>query len=82
MTVGQLKELLNKRNDMDDLEVIVEVDNGDRDLKFNIRGVTSVLLPFGGFVSIDCREEDEDEDEEEVDEIADYVADCLGSIGW
>lgn len=64
MTVGELKEILNKRSDLDDLEVIVEVDNRNRDLKFNICNVTSVLLPFGGFMSIDCRNEDEDEDED------------------
>lgn len=76
MTVGQLKALLNKRSDMDDLEVIVEVDNGVRDLKFNIHNVTSVLLPFGGFVSIDCRNDDEDEDADACER------DSLGTDWW
>lgn len=64
MTVGQLKEILNKRSDLDNLEVVVEVDNGDGDLRFNIHNITSVLVPFGGFVSIECRNEDDDEDED------------------
>lgn len=76
MTVGQLKKLLNKRSDMDDLEVIVEVDNGVRDLRFNIHNVTSVLVPFGGFVSIECRNEDEEEDADACER------DSLGNDWW
>ena len=83
MTVGELKMILNKRNDMDDVEVVIEIDNRYANAIYGVGGVTTVPSPYGAFVIINgCNVEEEEEEDEEAEDIAACERASLGDNWW
>ena len=70
MKIKELKAILNKRNDIDDAEVIISVDDGQVDALYDIGSISVVPSLSGTFVTIGgYRTDEEDADACERDSL-------------
>lgn len=77
MKIKELKAILNKRNDMDDAEVVISVDDGRMDTLYDIYSISFVPTPNGTFATIAISEYGEDEEDADACERA-----SLGNDWW